>query len=285
MMSAIYLVTGATGNVGAEVVRALPQNKQTRIAARDIDRARSQLGSAYDYVRFDWMDTRTFVSALAGVTHVFLVRPPAITDIAIFQPMIDEARRAGVRQIVFLSLQGIEKVSFVPHAKIEKALEASDIPYTFLRAGFFMQNLNTTHRADIVEQDEIFLPAGKSKTAFIDVRDIGAVAATVMQEDDHDNRAYVLTGSQPLDYFEVAAIFSDELGRKITYSKPSLLTFIWRMWRRQNSLMQVLLMAFLYTLTRFGQAKTVHPDTENLLGRAPITLRQFVSDHKAEFQP
>jgi len=282
-MSNIYLVTGATGNIGAELVQSLPQNKNTRVAVRKPESAGETFGDAVDIVRFDFMDATTFAPALENVTHLFLLRPPVITDVEIFKALIGTAKQSSVQQIVFLSLQGIEKVTFVPHAKIENAILESGIPYTFLRAGFFMQNLNTTHVEDIRQHDEIFIPAGKSKTAFIDVRDIAAVAAKVMIEDGHDNTIYTLTGNQSLDYFEVADIFSDVLGRKITYSSPGLLYFVWRMWRNGHKLPQVLLMAFLYTITRSGQAEMIHPDTENLLGREPISLKQYVHDYADSF--
>ena len=89
---------------------------------------------------------------------------------------------AGVRHIVFLSLIGAEKNKVVPHAKIEQLLQAGPATYTLLRAGFFMQNLSTTHRRDIVENDDVFIPAGKGKTAFVDTRDLAAVAALALTQ-------------------------------------------------------------------------------------------------------
>ena len=70
----------------------------------------------------------------------------------------------------------------MPHAKVEKLLLEGevDVAYTLLRCGFFMQNLTTTHLADIRDQDDIFIPAGKGKTAFIDARDIAAVAVLTL---------------------------------------------------------------------------------------------------------
>lgn len=283
-MTRTILVTGATGNVGAAVVKALPQTKQVRLAVRNIDSAKQVFGEALDYVRFNFMDTTTFASAFSGVSHLFLVRPPAIADSEIFKPIIASAKDAGVQQIVFLSIQGIEKMPFVPHAKIETLIRESGIAYTFLRAGFFMQNLSTTHLEDIRRDDEIFLPAGKSKTAFIDVRDIGAVGASVLIEDGHDNQNYTLTGAENLDYFEVADLFTEVLGRKISYPNPSLLRFVWQTLRGGTAFPKVFIMGFLYTMTRFGQADDLTLDTQMLLGRMPITMRQFIHDNADDFQ-
>jgi len=98
------------------------------------------------------------------------------------RPAIEYAVAHGVRHVVFLSLLGAERNPILPHTKIEKVLMASGAAWTMLRCGFFMQNLNTTHLADIREYDDLFIPAGGGKTSFIDVRDIGAVAARILME-------------------------------------------------------------------------------------------------------
>lgn len=126
----------------------------------------------------------------------------------------------------FLSLLGAEHNRVVPHYKIEQYLIHAGLADTFLRARFFMKNLNTTHRAEIQQRNEIVVPAGKGKTSFIDVRNIAAVAALALTETGHANQAYDLTGSEALDDDEVAAILSQALGRPITYREPSLFQFI-----------------------------------------------------------
>lgn len=282
-MTGKILITGATGNVGASLVQYFSERSRLKIGVRNIEKARQALGDDLDYVAFDLTNPQTFAAALADVEKVFLVRPPALADIKIFEPFIQDAKEKGVQHIVFLSLQGIERVQFVPHAKIEAAILASGIPYTFLRAGFFMQNLNTAHRSDILEYNDIFLPAGKSKTAFIDVRDIGAVAAKILSESGHENCAYTLTGAELLDYFDVAEIFTEVLGRPIRYPNPNLLSFAWRLWRHGNPLPYILVTSFLYTMTRFGQAAEISPDVSQILGREPISFRQYVEDYREEW--
>jgi len=110
------------------------------------------------------------------------------------------AGHAGLKHVTFLSVQGAERNVLVPHYRIERHLERSGLHHTLLRPAFFMQNLSTTHAADIRERDEIFLPAGRGKTAFIDARDVGAIAARTLTESGHDRMAYELTGREALDY-------------------------------------------------------------------------------------
>jgi uncharacterized protein YbjT (DUF2867 family) len=280
------LVTGASGNVGREVVKALlAKGERVRGTAVNEADAKGIPGEGTEIVFFDFGNPQSYEPAFAGVKKMFLMRPPMISDVETYiKPVIQYATSVGVEQIAFLSLVGVENKSYVPHYKVEKYLEESGIAYTFLRAGFFMQNLDTTHRLDIIEHNDLFIPAGKAKTAFIDARDIGAVAAHVLTTPGHENKAYELTGSEALTYYQVADIFSEVLGRKISYSKPSMSRFAWRMHERGYPWGYVGVMSGLYLTTRFGAAEKVADDVAVLLNRPPITLRQYVRDYAAVWQ-
>jgi len=275
------LITGATGNVGTEVVKLLQAQKRSiRIAIRrQIDACDRNAEAAI--VEFDFERPQTFEAALRGVSRIFLVRPPAIADVRRhIYPFIDAAKGAGVEHIVFLSLLGAERNRIVPHAKIEAHIRSSGIPYTFLRPSFFMQNLSTTHREEIAERDEIFIPAGKGATSFIDARDIAAVAVRTLTESGHELRAYDLTGAEALSYYEVADIFTSVLGRRIVYRSPSLFTFGWRRYRQGEHWKFIAVMIGIYTTARVGLAGRVSDDVRMLLHREPITLRKFVEDYR-----
>ena len=159
---------------------------------------------------------------LTGCDRLFLMRPPAIADVQrrLF-PLVDLARRCGIKQIVFLSLQGVQANRRTPHHAVETYLRATDAPFTFLRPNFFAQNLATTYAPRIRDAGEIFVPAGRSRTAFIDARDIGKVAAAVFTSPGHLRRAYTLSGEESLTYDHVAGIMTDVLGRPIRYTRPS----------------------------------------------------------------
>ena len=251
------------------------------VGVRDIERGRSLFGPSLEYVQLDFRQPTTFEDALKSVQKIFLIRPPDISNIKKFvAPFVEAARHAHVSHIVFLSLLGAEKNRVVPHYKIEKAILKSGIAWTFLRASFFMQNLNTTHLSDIRERSEIYIPAGRGKTSFIDVRDIGAITAKALTEDGHQGQAYPLTGNVALDYYQVAYEFSQVLGRSVRYSHPSPLTFGWQMYKRKIPISFIIVMLGIYTTARFGLAATVTPDTERLLGRPPLTMRQYMGDYK-----
>jgi len=282
MTSQPILITGATGNVGQEIIKILHGQQHPVRAAVVSDEDAKRVTAPVPCQLFDFTDPRTYPKTFASVKKMFLMRPPHISNIERdMKPAIDYAIQSGVEHIVFLSLVGAEKNKIVPHAKVEKILLDSPVDYTLLRCGFFMQNLSTTHRQDIQEHNDIFVPAGKGKTAFIDVRDIAAVAAKTLTEPGHAQQAYPLTGSEALDYYQVAKIMTQHLGRSIVYSNPSLPRFFWRFWRRGYPLSQIGVVSAIYTTTRFGLAETITPHTQELLGKAPITLDQFVQDYAA----
>jgi len=196
---------------------------------------------------------------------------------------MDAAKQAGVTEVVFLSLIGIEKAKYVPHYKVETYLQQIGLQTTFLRCSFFMQNLNTTHRKEIKERSEIFVPVGKARTSFIDARDIGQVAAVALTESGHAGKNYDLTGNERLDYWQAAAILSEVLRRKITYRNPNPLHFLLETIRRGIPFMFAVVMLGLYTSTRFGMAEPITNDVERLTGEKPISFRQYVQDYQTSW--
>jgi uncharacterized protein YbjT (DUF2867 family) len=282
------LVTGATGNVGREVVCLLSDlDCPVTAAVRNPIESQKSFGSNVRCVSFDFTNPDTFTAAFAGINKLFLVRPPAISDIDRITPALNAAKRSGIEEIVFLSIIGADKNRIVPHHAIERAIEQLSIPAVFLRCSFFMQNLNTTHREDIRLRDRLFIPAGKGRTSFIDVRDIAAVAVKILTEKQDrsktellSNRAYDLTGAVALTYSEVATIFTTVLGRRIQYTNPSIPIFIWQMLRQGFPLQFVLVMVGIYTTARFGLADLVTSDVWQLLGRDPIKIDLYVEDYR-----
>lgn len=286
----MILVTGPNGNVGTELVRQLAGQSALayRVAAHSPDKIDRLYGAHVPRVRFDYADRASWGPALDGVTVLFLLfpLPHPRTAREWMVPFVAAAAAAGVRHIVYLSVPGADTTPMVPHHAVERAIAASGVPHTILRAGFFAQNLCrdiTTHAVDIAARDEIFVPAGHGKTTFVDSRDVAEVAVTIMADPArHAGQAYLLTGPQSLDYFEVAALFTAELGRPIRYANPSIPAFWWRLWGRVTW-DTLTFMTIVYTLTRFGKNAPSADTLARLLGRAPRTMADFVHDYRDRF--
>ncbi len=273
------LLTGATGTVGREVAKALIQrNIPFRVANYHAPVTDEK------EVYLDLQKPETFLPALMGVEKIFLIRPPRIADVKkYFCPFVQAARQQGVKQIVFLSAMGVERQGFAPPAKIEKYIRDAQIGYTFLRPSFFMQNLVTAHLDEIRQDNIIYLPSGKGKTSLIDARDIGEAGAVSLLDEQHMNKAYTLTGSQSLSYYEVAKIFTDVLGRQITYANPSLFQFRKHMLSKGLPSQYVSVILGVYLIAILGVPRAVTPDLGLLIGHAPKTMREFVFDYRDQF--
>ena len=280
----MILVTGATGNVGGDVLRGLlGLNVPVRAAVTAPSRAGQILPDHAELIRFDFTDQSTFGPALEGVRRVFLMRPPVMGDAKAFQPFLEAMKICNIEQVVFLSLLGAQNNPVVPHRKLELAIEKLEIPHVFLRPSFFLQNLSTTHLQDILERDDLFVPAGNGRTSFIDARDVAAVAVRALSVPHIVNGGIDLTGAEALTYSEVAAAFSEVLGRRITYSNPVPPKFGFEMQRRGIKPDFVNVMILIYNTNRFGLAARVTNDVKRILGRNPIGVQNFVEDFKHLF--
>lgn len=296
-MTEPILVTGATGNVGFAVLQQLLEaGHAVRAAVTNPERASASFGKALEtgrleMVRFEFGVPETYPAAFDGVRACFLMRPPAVSDTKhLMLPAIDAGAAQGVRRWAFLSLQGAERNPVVPHAAVEHHLERlgkdGALTYTFLRAAFFLQNLSTTHRADIAKLHDIYIPAGNGKTAFVDARDVAAVGVKALTASDAElealglrNAGVELTGNEALTYAEVAAIMTRVLGVEITYSNPSNIAFGLHLRQQGVPLPQILVMEALYTVAKLGMAGKLTGEVQRILGRAPISVEQFVRDH------
>jgi uncharacterized protein YbjT (DUF2867 family) len=279
------LVTGASGRVGRHLVEELlRQGVAVRAAQRGASPHRA--GWAAEAVRFSYTDERTWPAALDGVDSMFVLRPPQISNVKRdMLPALESARRSGVRRMVLLSLQGAERNRAVPHYALEKWLRASSLEWTFVRAGFFMQNLSTTHAQEIREHGQIVVPAGNGRTSFVDAQDVAAVAARALVQEGLVRQAVTPTGGGALTYAEVADLLSRELERPIRYTRPGPARF----WRHTRALgtgrTEAAVMLALYSACRFNLAAGITDDVERVLGRPPVTFQEFAHTERKAWMP
>lgn len=278
----MILVTGGSGNVGSAVVNDLRARRiPFRIGGRKPDTTGARDG--VEAVAFNFRDPNTFQPAVRGCNAVFLLRPPAISNTRkTLNPFVDVARAEGVRQIVFISVAGAADNPLVPHHAVEQHLRHGPEGWTIVRPGFFAQNLGDTYRADIIQDNRIFVPAGRGRVAFVDVRDVADVAINALIDPaSHQGQTYTLTGSEPLSFANAAEILSRETARDIRYQPASIPAYCVHLRRRGMPFAQVLVQAILHVGIRFGQAETVNETLPSLLGCPPRTLHEYVRDYRS----
>jgi uncharacterized protein YbjT (DUF2867 family) len=285
-MSAVF-VTGATGTVGSAVVSHLVGLGVDVVAGVRNPAAADHLPAGARARSFDFHSAPAGLrAALAGTDRLFLMRPPAIADVRTHLfPLIDAARDTGVRQVVFLSLQGVQANRRTPHHAVETYLRRQGAPYTFLRPNFFLQNLSTAYAERIRDRDEVFVPAGRSRTAFIDARDIGRVAAAVLTSPGHLRRAYTLSGEQSLTYADVARTMSAVLGRRITYARPSEADYLAALAAQGAPEDYLAVQRMIHRVVRLNVSAVPNRMVRRLTGTPATTLADFVRDYRDVWTP
>ena len=284
----VTLITTALGNVGKQVVRACEaQGLRLRLS----DRNPAACTAAYpdhEAVALDFTQPSTWAAAVRGCAQVFLLRPPAISKMEqTLNPFIDTAYAAGVQHIVFMSVAGAERMKWVPHHKVEVKLAACGRRYTLLRPGFFAQNLQDAYLRDINEDNRLYVPAGSGKVAFLDVYDVGDVAARVFAEPAaYAAKALHLTGPEAIMFFDVARLLSEHLNRRVTYRPASVPGYTWHLHhRRRLNWMQVLVQTILHVGLRRGDAESVSPTVKEILGRPPLSMATYIESALDKWLP
>jgi len=272
----MILVIGSTGNIGKNVVSYL---KDHSVAYKE--GVYKPKVTTKDVVNFDFLDPSTFELAMENITQVFFIRPPKLGNPKDIYPFLDYCNIQQLKQVVFVSLMGVEKNPIPPHAKIEKYIKKIGLPYTFIRPSFFMENLIYPHGSDIKKYNQLIVPAKKSKTSFIAAKDIGNVCGEVLlHPTDHLSNAYTLTGPNALDYFEVADMFTSILRKQVTYTNPTMKSYGKHMIKEGYDKDYIKITKLLYFMTRIGTAKLITNNVEKLLNRPATTLEQFIKEHK-----
>jgi NAD(P)H dehydrogenase (quinone) len=284
-------VVGATGNTGRAVVKELTQLGHTPICVvRNADKAREVLGGNAKTVVAELTDRPALEKAFKGVTRVFVVTGHNPNMVEQQNNVLDAAVAAGVQYLVrvsgsrFFILPDSPSVIGRGHYAIEERLRGSGIKWVILRPGFFMQN-TFGQAASIKNDGKIVLPfPADLPFAFIDVRDTGAVGARVLLDPaPHVGEVYEFTGERS-NFGELADVFSQVLGRKITYVP---ITFEQAEQVMKGRGMPDWLITHQRTAGRIaakgGLAGENTEPIRNIVGRGPLTTKQFVEDHKGLF--
>ena len=201
----MILITGANGNVGHEVLKqALAVGLKIRATFRSPAVA-AKAPAGLEGVIMDYRKPETIRTALQGVEKIFLVGPPVRELPTLEANFVNEVRAAGIKHIVKLSALGGQESMFPSgHRESEENIEASGLPYTFLRPNGFMQNLVNYNAGTITSRDAFYGCQANGAVSMIDIRDIAAVAVMVLAATGHEGKSYALTGGEALTNEQVA---------------------------------------------------------------------------------
>lgn len=293
MTEGSILVTGATGTVGSEVVKQLSAKGEIiRAAARSVsDNTFRNLGGV-QVVQLDYNNPDTIATAFKGVEKLFLLTPPQSTTVDFTSYLVREAKKAGIRYIVKQSVMGADTepgiipISIRLHRQAEKIIEESNIPFTFLRANFFMQNFANFYGNSIKIQGAFYAPAGDARISLVDVRDIAAVAVNALTSTNgkHEGKAHNITGGEALSHGQAAEILSKQLGKKVNYvnvSDEDARKGMKDMGMDEWTINSVIA---LFEFAKAGHWSAISPVTEQITGNKPISFSQYAGDYAAAFK-
>jgi uncharacterized protein YbjT (DUF2867 family) len=283
----MILVTGATGNIGKELVKILPgKGRPIRAFVRNRAQANAIALPGVEFVEGDFANPKTFTRALVNIDHLFLLIPSSSEVEQQQRNFVDAAKHAGIRHIVKLSQLGADENAAGRfqryHALVEKHILKSGIPYTFLRPNLFMQGL-LNFRSPIASQGAFYAPAGDAKVSVVDVRDIASIAARVLTESGHEGKIYDITGPEALTHAEMADQLSSALGKPIKFvdvppeaMRQALLSFGMPAWQADGLVED-------YEHYRRGEAAFLTSIVREITGCEPTTFSQFAKDYAARF--
>ncbi len=279
-----------SGNIGTPVaIQLASEGHEVRLGVRSIASNNEWDRLKIRQVPFDINNTKSMEAALKGAEAFFSLTPLVQNMVEAGVNAMRAAKSAGVKKIVRSSAAGAG-----PHAKIElgrwhyeveKAAEESGIPFTILRPMNFMQNfLMFGNPESIKSQNAFYAPLGNAKLAVVDTRDVSRIAAKCLTQSSHDGKCYELTGRVALSNQEMAKIFSEVLGRTVTYIDVPETAATEGMAKSGMPGWLIKMLSELNAIGKAGYLSSVSQDAERILGQKPTAFRSFVQDHISFFE-
>ena len=276
----MILVTGATGNVGGQLVRRLASAGET-VRALGRRAAPSGMPEGVEGVVGDLDRPETLYEALDGTRGVFLL--PGYRDMA---GVLAEVRRAGVERVVLLSGSSAEDGDMgnaISRYMIlsEAAVRESGVPWTILRPSGFMSNA-LRWAPQLRAGNVVRAPFAGVRVAAIDPNDIAAVAAEALTSAGHEDRIYRLSGPEPLLPADQVRVLAAVLGRDLRFEgQPDAEARV-----EMEGVMAIEYVDAFFSFYAEGtlDESKVYPTVEELTGRKPHTFERWAIAHAGAFR-
>jgi len=274
------LITGATGNIGKEVINLLKAKNANFIAGTTSGKAIE----CVETVKADFADKDSLKKAMQGITTLFMLLPSHLEAVKWGENIIDVAKESGIKHIVRSSGSFADVNSDLLIEKLlgttDKYLKESGINYTITAPSSFMQNFSTTIASDY-KSGTIYQAAGDAKISWTDVRDIAAVNVEVLlNPEKYLDQTLTITGSESFNYEEAVNQMNEILGKETKYVAIPNESAAQAMKDMHFPQFIIDLLISLNDSIKQGHFVEVTDTIEKVTGTKAITFKQFVADNK-----
>ncbi len=274
------LITGATGNIGKEVIKLLKAKNANFVAGT----TKGEDIEGVETVKANFSDNESLKKAMQGISTLFLLLPSHPEVISWGENAINTAKKCGVKHIVRSSGMFANANSDLLIEKLlgitDKYLKESGINYTITGPSSFMQNFSTQMVNDI-KNGVTYQAAGDDRISFVDTRDIAAVNVEVLlSPEKYLNQTLKITGSESLNYEEAINQMNEILGKETKYVAIPNEAAAKTMADMHFPQFIIDLLISLNNSIKQGNFVETTNTVEKILGRKPITFKQFINDYK-----
>jgi len=282
----MILVTGATGHLGNAAIQSLlkkgvPAHEITALV-RDENKAVNLKDQGIQIKIGNYNDYNSLKEALQGVDKLLLISSNEVADSLIQQKsVINAAKENGVGHIVYTGMEiknyettAIPFVSQV-HKDTTDYLKETGIVYTILNNTLYADSIGKFSGETFLESG-IFFPAGDGKLPWVPRAEMGEAAAVVLTTSGHEHKTYAITADTAYSFEEIAGMLSAITGKEVKYLKPDLNTFSDGLVKAGVPKEIVSFLGGFGTAIKNGEFDTHCSDLENLLGRKPMELKEFL---------
>ncbi|MBW7475755.1 SDR family oxidoreductase [Paenibacillus oenotherae] len=281
----MLIVTGANGKLGRDVVEQLLKRipaEQMGVSVRDVSQAQDLEERSVRVRHGDFVEAENLLHAFEGASQVLLVSTGILGDAGIrqHQTAIDTARKSGAGRVLYTSHIGSSSTSYFPpmvhHAATEDLLEESGMRHTSLRNGFYASSL-VGLIGDAIQTGELIVPED-GPIAWTTHSDLAQATAVILTEKNWDGPSPNLTASEAIDMEGVAAMVSDIVGRPIYRKVVTDEEYRAYLTAQGFPEVRIAITLGLFRASRNGDFAQTSNALADLIGRPPLTLRDFLKE-------
>lgn len=281
------LVTGATGQLGKEVVEHLLSRTNTSnlaVLVREASKTEGLKTKGIDVRVGSYDDYNSLIKAFNGIDKLYFVSGNDITNrTQQHENVVKAAKEAGIKHVVYTSFMRKNETETSPiamvamaHIKTEKWLKESGMKYTILKHNIYMDMLPMFIGETILETGILYLPAGYEKVAFTLRSEMAEVASIILTTESHENKIYDITNDKAVSFSDIALIISEISGKTINYVSPTQEEYIKTLTDAAVPMEYIGMFAGFAEAFKQSEFNQTGNDIEILTGRKPTSVNIFL---------